>query len=534
MHRRSALTLSVLAALALGPLATGAAHGNRPPRDPAPTSSTGGHHHHAHAAHRAAPTASAPRAMPVPSGGSWAPGIKLERVVHAFDLPGTDDELLLCAGSGNSPQWAAQRKFLCYRYDREAGTYSTIQTPNDWFCNAAVHMHDGQILVASGTAIDGYPKTNGGKWGGAAESYTYAPVTGSITRIGDVLPAWYPGLLEDQTGGIYKHGGNHDGRALTEWEYLPRGATTWQRVPWQWRTRFYSDIRLIGDDLAAYTGASSWPSADRPASILDLTTGSRVTTPGLRQPTRRKAAASILLFPAQDQKVVVIGGGTNSGPAIRDVDLIDYSVWPTQVPRFTPRAPLPQGMMLVLATLLPNGQLFATGGNTVWRGGSVRWAAIYDQDADVWREVAAPRVDRNYHSTLMTDLDGRVSTYGGDPKGNFFEDDEEIYSPWYVSEPRPSISSHPGHMTHGGSYVVDVDLPPGTTLGYFTLDRARADTHLYVPNQSMPELPFTVDGSGQVTVTVPDDPALLPPGYYKLAANTTGAVPSRQVWVHID
>jgi hypothetical protein len=35
-------------------------------------------------------------------------------------------------------------------------------------------------------------------------------------------------------------------------------------------------------------------------------------------------------------------------------------------------------------------------------------------------------------------------------------------------------------------------------------------------------------------VQVPTDRALLPPGYYKLAANTTGQVPSRQVWVHID
>ncbi len=471
-------------------------------------------------------------AVYVPSAGTWSAGVKIERVVHAFDLPGTDNELLLCAGSGNSTAWATARKFVCYRYDRSSGQYSTFQTPSDWFCNTAVHLHDGKLLVASGTAIDGYPKLNGGKWGGTAESYTYAPDTGEITRIGNVIPAWYPGLLEDHLGGVYKHGGGHNGTLVDAWEYLPRGQTTWTRLPWQWRTRYYSDIRLIGPGLAAYTGATSWPTLNRPPSLLNLATGKRTTTPGLRQPTMRKAAASVLLYPAQDKRVLIMGGG-NATTAIRDVDLIDYSVWPHHVPSFVPKAPLPQGMMLLLAALLPNGQLFVTGGNTAWRKGSVLWAAIYDPVADTWTRVATPTVGRNYHSTIMTGLDGRVSTFGGNPVTSF-EDDEEIYSPWYMDDPRPAIENVPEHLTYGASYPIDVTLPAGTTLGYFTLERARADTHVYVPNQTMARLPFTTNAAGEVTATVPNDSALLPPGYYKLAANTTDYVPSHQVWVHID
>ena len=477
-------------------------------------------------------SAPAPAAY-VPSPGKWSAGVKIQRVVHAFDLPGTNNELLLCAGSGNSQSWAVARKFVCYRYNRNTGQYSTFQTPTDWFCNAAVHLHNGNLLVASGTAIDGYPKLNGGKWGGAAESYTYAPATGQVTRIGNVIPAWYPGLLEDHTGGVYKHGGSHNGTMVDAWEYLPKGATTWTRMPWQWRTRYYSDIRLISPGLAAYTGASSWPTLNRPPSLLNLSTGARTTTPGLRQLMRRKAAASVLLYPAQDKKVLIIGGGSTGEPAIRDVDLIDYSVWPQQVPRFVPRAALPQGTMLALAALLPNGQLFVTGGTTAWRTGSVLWAAIYNPANDTWTPVAKPTVGRNYHSTIMTGLDGRVSTFGGNPV-NGFEDDEEIYSPWYMTQPRPVIESVPEHMTYGASYPVDVTLPAGSTLGYFTLERARADTHLYVPNQSMARLPFTTNGAGDVTVTVPTDRALLPPGYYKMAANTPDYIPSRQVWVHIQ
>ena len=81
----------------------------------------------------------------VPSPGSWAPGAQIERVVHAFDLPGTDNELLLCAGSGNSTQWAAQRKYVCYRYNRNTRQYSTFNTPTDWFCNAADTSEQRQL-----------------------------------------------------------------------------------------------------------------------------------------------------------------------------------------------------------------------------------------------------------------------------------------------------------------------------------------------------------------------------------------------------
>ncbi len=275
-------------------------------------------------------------------------------------------------------------------------------------------------------------------------------------------------------------------------------------LPWKWKTRYYADIRLIGADLAVYTGAGSSPSKRRPPSVIDLRTGSRVVTPGLRKIERRKAAASVLLYPAQDERVLIIGGARRgTGEAIPHVDSIDYSPWPGRTPAFEPRAPLPVGMQLVLSVLLPNGQLFVTGGNRSWRTRAVRWAAIYDPLEDSWVTVDTPSIERGYHSTIMTGLDGRVSTFGGNPLDGSFEDEEEIYSPWYVSERRPEITEHAEVMTYGSTHPITVTLPPGTELGYLTLERARAETHLYVPNQSMVDLPHKVDAEGRVTVRVP-------------------------------
>ena len=203
----------------------------------------------------------------VPSPGSWAPGAQIERVVHAFDLPGTDNVLLLCAGSGNSTQWAAQRKYVCYRYNRNTSQYSTFNTPTDWFCNAAIHLSNGNLLIVGGTAIDGYPSTNNGQVGRSDRDLHLCTGVGpgDAPRQCDTRvvsgPARRPIWWHLQAWGV------HNGAATDVWEYLPQGGTTWTRKTWAWRTRTYSDVRLIGTNLAAYTGATSAPSPNRPPSL---------------------------------------------------------------------------------------------------------------------------------------------------------------------------------------------------------------------------------------------------------------------------
>ena len=85
-----------------------------------------------------------------------------------------------------APSGLTQRKYVCYRYNRNTSQYSTFNTPTDWFCNAAVHLDNGNLLIVGGTAIDGYPNTNGGNGAAPTETYTYAPASGQVTRLGNV------------------------------------------------------------------------------------------------------------------------------------------------------------------------------------------------------------------------------------------------------------------------------------------------------------------------------------------------------------
>ena len=147
--------------------------------------------------------------------------------------------------------------------------------------------------------------------------------------------------------------------------------------------------------------------------------------PGLRNPTLRKSAASVLLYPAQDKKVLVIGGvGGATGPAIRDVDLIDYSVYPNACPASCPKRRCRKASTLVLTTLLPNGQLFATGGNTT----GAEPAALGGHLLPGRRHWDPRRhTTRRPHPPPATTPDWTVavSTFGGNPSAKVFEDDEE-------------------------------------------------------------------------------------------------------------
>jgi hypothetical protein len=128
-------------------------------------------------------------------------------------------------------------------------------------------------------------------------------------------------------------------------------------------------------------------------------------------------------------------------------------------------------------------------------------------------------------------LNGTVSVFGGN-RTSVSEDRVETYEPWYTDLPRPRIASSPSTATLGRAATISVDLPAGASVGYVTLDGAKAETHSSDPNQRMLNIPFSLIDGG-LRLRIPGDASLLPPGMYKLAVNTTTSVPSTQVWLKI-
>lgn len=86
--------------------------------------------------------------------------------------------------------------------------------------------------------------------------------------------------------------------------------------------------------------------------------------PDLLDPVRRNQSASVLLPPAQDQRVLVIGGGpvgkadkTHATDRVSVVDLAAADV------RYPEAAPMGLGRMHLNAVLLPDRTVFVSGGS---------------------------------------------------------------------------------------------------------------------------------------------------------------------------
>jgi hypothetical protein len=285
---------------------------------------------------------------------------------------------------------------------------------------------------------------------------------------------------------------------------------------------FYSGGHVFGNGLPG-TGASiyDW----RAATITDV--------PGLRLKDLRDQATSVLLPPAQDQRVLITGGGNinTNLPATNLTDLIDLK---QPSPAYAPGPDMPGlGKMYVNATILPDRTVLVTNGGRFNRDASsnVLTAATYDPVANTWTPVAADPIGRNYHSTALLLPDGRVAVMGSNPGDGSFELRISIYEPPYLFRgTRPSISGVPAQATYGQTFTFAVQAPNG--VRWAQLMRPMSVTHQMDSNMRLVDLPVNVVG-GIATVTVPSNANLLPPGPYLLNVTDGQGVPSASAWVTI-
>src|SRR6185436_2112690 len=148
--------------------------------------------------------------------------------------------------------------------------------------------------------------------------------------------------------------------------------------------------------------------------VYDYNANTITDVPGLRKKDERDESASVLLPPAQDQRVLTVGGGNNeSNPAAnRLTDLIDLKA---ANPAYTAGPDLPQGLvdvggvkraqtgaegkMYVSAVLLPDGKVLETGGGLHDRADPVYEASFFDPVTNTYKAgLPADPIPRTYHS----------------------------------------------------------------------------------------------------------------------------------------
>jgi hypothetical protein len=461
------------------------------------------------------------------------------RAIHAAVLP--SGKVLLVAGSGN--QYAAFQAgdFETSVWDPATNTFRSVTTPWDAFCAGHAQLADGRLLVAGGTT--GYEQTLNGRFLGSPRAYVFDATAERYVRVANMSTArWYPTLLTLGDGSILTVAGQdsagfltHTAQRFTGTEWTPnvqpptRDDSSGARHWWP----MYPGLHLLADGDVFYSATHTFGGTPPPA-IWDLDTNAMRAVGGLGDQEHLDHAMSVMLPPAQDQKVMVLGGGRDDGSistarvAIADLDEPE--------PEFEDAPSLDVPKMYVSAVILPDRTVLETGGAQRFRnagGNSYTFSAqIFDPTTNTWTKAKDHTVGRGYHSSAILLPDGRVATFGNNPANGTFELRIEIYSPDYLARgPRPTVTDAPTEMSYGGQHTITTSS--SAPIRDVSLVRPMAVTHSVDGNQRLVDVPFTRGPGGRLQLSVTDDPDLAPPGWYMLFATDTTGVPSIASWVHL-
>lgn len=461
------------------------------------------------------------------------------RSVHSTVLK--NGKVLLIAGSGNSVENFEAGSFKASVWDPISGIFNTLDIPKDMFCAGHVTLPDGRVLIQGGTKS--YPSiTNGADYGGLKDSWIFDPDNNTFTATNNANEGhWYPTLTELGNGDIWAAGGlkedttgavNTERFDSTTGQWLPTAQVPQTYSFWG----LYPSMFLMQDGRLFYSGSHSFGNGlpGSGASILDPNNATIADVMGLRAKDMRDQSASVLLPPAQDQKVLITGGGNinTTNPAINLTDIIDLK---NAIPAYEPGPDLPGlGKMYVNATILPDRTVLVSNGGRLNRDDStnILSAAIYNPVTNAMVPVAADPIGRNYHSSAVLLPDGRVVVLGSNPGDGTFEMRISVYKPPYLFRSvRPEISNVPMQASYGQNFSFNVNSQD-KVIKWAQLSRPMSVTHQMDSNMRLVDLPIVVN-NGVATVSVPENNNLMPPGPYMLTVTDGDGVPSIAAWVMI-
>ncbi|MEU3686945.1 kelch motif-containing protein [Streptomyces narbonensis] len=360
---------------------------------------------------------------------------------------------------------------------------------------------------------------------------------------------WYPTLVTLQDGKVLAVSGLNDVGDVVPGDneiYDPR-TKKWTKGPFRYFPTYPSLFLTKGGKLL-YTGSNAGygpAEKGREPGLWDLKKNSFTKLGGLTDPDQLETSASLMLPPAQNQKVMVLGGGGvgESPKSTARTSIVDLSA---DSPVFTDGPALPQGTRYLSSVLLPDDTVFTSGGSEQYRGRSgsdILKAQFYDPKSNAFTEAAEPTVGRNYHSEALLLPDGRVATFGSDPlfddkdntKLGTFEQRIEVFTPPYLHRAgtdRPALGEGPQELDQNGR--VTFRTADAGRIVKARLMRPSAVTHTTDVEQRSVELGLTKGQDGKsVTVDVPQDRTLVPPGWYMLFVTDANGIPSEAKWIQV-
>ncbi|MEV6769095.1 galactose oxidase-like domain-containing protein [Nocardia sp. NPDC051030] len=446
--------------------------------------------------------------------------------VHAALLRTGD--VLFFAGSGNDPDRHDAHEYRTRVWHYPNPGLDAPVTPIDLFCSGQAFLPDGRLIAVGGTAqFDPFE--------GLRDALIFDPDALVWNRLPDMtFGRWYPSLAALPDGRIVAVSGlGTDGFLSQTPELLDLAGQSWTELPIPGPIPMYGHLILLADGRIFYSGGQYSGNNGMHPSIWDPATGAITEVQGLTDPGSRNQSTSVLLPPAQSQKVMLIGGGGYDmhapAPALSDTKIADLTA---AEPVYRDGPPLMHPRMHLSAVLLPDRTVLVAGGSGMEEMGDAApaHAEILDPAAEMWMPTAPQRIPRLYHSVALLTPDGKVVTAGSNPARKTEELRIEIYWPPYLFRgPRPTLDL----SSESVSYADTLTVTTSATLREASLMHPSSCTHSCDNNQRLIDLPITVTTPDTATLTMPSNPALAPPGWYLVIGVDTEGVPSIGKWVHL-
>ena len=384
---------------------------------------------------------------------------------------------------------------------------------------------------------------------GLREAYEFDPVAERYITVGSMAEArWYPTLVTLKDGRVLAVSGLDDMGEIIPGknEIFDPKTRKWSKGPDRYFPTYPALFLTQGGDLF-YSGSNAgYGPADqgRVPGIWNLEKNTFAPVPGLSQADRTETSASVLLPPAQRQRVMLLGGGGvgESHASTARTAVVDLKA---KKPVYMDGPELPEGTRYLNAVLTPDDTVFTSGGSHDYRGkraSDILKAQFYNPATNSFHEAAAPTVGRDYHSEALLLPDGRIAVFGSNPlfadkddtQPGVFEQRIEVYTPPYLfgdRSARPRLARRALTVGRGGTARLDAADP--SAVAKARLMRPSAVTHATDVEQRSIELTVTRKGDA-LSVRIPDDPTLVPSGWYMLFVTNAKGVPSQAQWVHVS
>ncbi len=418
------------------------------------------------------------------------------------------------------------------------GSQFTVQAP------AGVKAQD-LYGVASAITLDKQ------EYQGLTASYVFDVQTETYRETGDLTRArWYPTLVSTEGGNVLAVSGLDQFGIVSPGnnEMYEPSLDGWNDRPELFRYfPTYPALLRTAEDRLFYSGSNAGygPAEEgRQPGVWDLEDNSFAPVPGLQDPDMTETSTSVLLAPAQDQKVLIAGGG-GVGDSARSTARVNVVDLDEPDPAYVPAPSLQAPARYLSSVLLPDDSTLLTGGSSGYRAAGLsytRTASLYDPADGSMTSVAPPHVGRTYHSEALLLPDGRVLTMGGDP--SFADEDDttpgvfekrfEIFTPPSLSRglERPVIEAAPEQVERGTTFSVEASAAPGTTIATARLMRPSAVTHQTDAEQRSVALDITPD-QDRLELSLDPREGITPSGWYMLFLTDDQGTPSVARWVQV-